>query len=228
MDEHQLSSRPELTEPPTGATRWFLASAVFAIVGVAAFAIDRNVALWCIGGNIPGDLRKIFDFSEAFGHGTGITLILITMFVLDPSRRRRFPRIITCLLTAGLGANLVKMSIGRYRPKAFGETIGFDQSIFDSFHSLFPMGVGGHALQGFPSAHTAGAVALACCLSWAYPHGRWWFGILAALVAMQRISSGAHFVSDTCFGAALGLLISAFILKIGPIARSFTRFEEKN
>ena len=223
MDTQQLSGQPE---PSRGALRWFLASAILATAGVAALAIDRDVARWCLDGKIPGDLKKIFDFSEAFGHGIGITLILITMFILDPAHRRRFPRIITCLLTAGLGANLLKLSVARYRPKAFAETFGLDHSIFASFDSLFPFGSGGHALQGFPSAHTAGAVALACCLSWVYPRGRWWFCILAALVALQRITSGAHFVSDTCFGAALGLFLSLFILKLGPIARAFTRFEQ--
>ena len=218
MDEHQLSTQREPIGPPTGAARWLLFAGVMAIAGVAALGIDRQVAAWCINGNMPGDLKKIFDFSEAFGHGTGIVLILITMFVLDPVHRRMMPRMIACLISAAIGANLVKMLVARYRPRAFGTEIGFDHSIFESFHALFPFGDGGHSLQGFPSAHTTGAVALACSLAMVYPRGRWWFATLAAFVAMQRISSGAHFVSDTCFGAALGLLISTFFWKVGPFA----------
>ncbi|MGD9128131.1 MAG: phosphatase PAP2 family protein, partial [Planctomycetia bacterium] len=214
-------------ESNRGAWRWFLASAAFAVLGVVAFMVDSHVAQWCIQDKLPGDLKKIFDFSEAFGHGVGITLILITMFVLDPNHRRQFPRMIACLLAVGLGANLVKMMVARYRPKAFDNLFDWTQSIFVSFHKLFPLGDGGHSLQSFPSAHTTGAVALACCLSFIYPRGRWWFATLAALVALQRINAGAHFVSDTCFGAALGILISAFFLKTGPLARSFTRFEQK-
>jgi undecaprenyl-diphosphatase len=79
-------------------------------------------------------------------------------------------------------------------------------------------------MQAFPSAHTATAFGLAIGLTWLYPRGRWLFATFAVLVACQRIQSGAHFLSDTFFGAALGCVVAAVCIKY---VKWFDRFEGK-
>jgi membrane-associated phospholipid phosphatase len=64
------------------------------------------------------------------------------------------------------------------------------------------------SFQSCPSAHSAVAAGLAMTLALRYPSGRWWFAILAALAMLQRVDVGAHFPSDTLFGAALGSAIA--------------------
>jgi hypothetical protein len=59
--------------------------------------------------------------------------------------------------------------------------------------------------QAFPSGHTSSSVTFATVMNEAY--GPWvgvpLFGI-SALVAMERLDDGEHWVSDVVFGAALG------------------------
>ena len=61
-------------------------------------------------------------------------------------------------------------------------------------------------LHSFPSGHTATAVGLAISLD-ADPRGRWLFAVFAALASLQRMTAGAHYLSDSLFGAALACLV---------------------
>jgi hypothetical protein len=72
----------------------------------------------------------------------------------------------------------------------------------------------------FPSGHAATAAGLAAALSWRYPQATWFFAAIAALAAMQRVVSLAHYPSDVCCGAALGLVMAAVCLSCGPRPRA--------
>jgi len=61
--------------------------------------------------------------------------------------------------------------------------------------------------QSFPSAHTATAAALAVVLTSVYFRGVWLFYSVVVLVAMQRVETGAHYVSDVLCGAAIGCVV---------------------
>ena len=189
---------------------------------IAVGTIDLPVARWATGQPLPGELDRLIRFGETFGHALGVAVILLGVWVLDPKSHRRFPRLIACSLGAGLVATIVKLFLGRTRPRAF-DLAG--SPIIDSFVGWFTFGAGGSAQQSFPSSHTATAFGLALALSWLYPRGRYYFAALAILVAVQRFYSQAHFVSDTCAGAAIGLITAAIILNFGPFARRFENFE---
>ncbi|MCA9248355.1 MAG: phosphatase PAP2 family protein, partial [Planctomycetales bacterium] len=47
---------------------------------------------------------------------------------------------------------------------------------------------------------------------WRYPQGRWLFLAFAILAGCQRIAASAHYPSDVLAGAALGVLISGYVL----------------
>ena len=65
----------------------------------------------------------------------------------------------------------------------------------------------------FPSGHTVAAVSIATVIARRYRNHRWVpyaaYGA-AALVAFSRLPLGAHYVSDTFMGAALGYSIARF------------------
>jgi membrane-associated phospholipid phosphatase len=189
---------------------------------IAAGTVDLPVARWSTGRPLPGELDRLIRFGETFGHALGVAVILLGVWVLDPKSHRRFPRLIACSFGAGLVATIIKLFLSRTRPRAFD----LDSStIADSFVGWFTFGAGGSAQQSFPSSHTATAFGLALALSWLYPHARYYFAALAVLVAVQRFYSQAHFVSDTCTGAAVGLITAAIVLNFAPCARRFERFE---
>lgn len=175
-------------------------------MGCAFLPLDVRIARWCALELLPGDVAALFARAEVFGHGYGVAGIAITIYLLDPARRKCLPWLLITFAAAGLAANVLKLQIWRMRPRHFLESdhastfvgsvwtsVGWDMHVFRE-----------HYQQSFPSAHTAGAVALAYALSQLYPAGRVWFYVLVVFCALNRITGNAHFASDVCWGAALG------------------------
>ena len=48
---------------------------------------------------------------------------------------------------------------------------------------------------------------------------------MAALASLQRVESGAHYVSDMLFGAAIALAFALLCVGPGPLGRWFARLE---
>ena len=96
---------------------------------------------------------------------------------------------------SGIVANVIKVIVGRGRPKLLDQTglTGFEPFTLDgTFHS-------------FPSGHTNTAFALAIAISLLIP--RWRGGLLAfaSVVGFSRIVVNAHFLTDVIGGAALAV-----------------------
>lgn len=203
------------------ATRWYLLAGVLVVFGLAAMTIDCRLAAWCIHTGLPGDLEKILEIAEGFGHGFGVLVVLVGAYLLDPSRRWALARLATTAFGAGVVANIVKMFVSRTRPWAYD----FNAGLFGTFNGFSTWGFDDNAYRSFPSGHTATIVGLAFGLTWLYPRGRWLFTTMAVLVACQRIEGKAHYLSDTLFAAALGCLVAVACLQSGPVCRWFDRKE---
>ena len=204
-------------------TKTFILAGIFALAGAVALWADMPVARYCdyldVEDKWPGDLVRLFNMSEVFGHGLGVLFILLSVFVLDPKHRRAVLRVAVAAYGSGLAVNCIKLLIARWRPHSFDLAIG---NVWDTFGGFMLFGAGGSRMQSFPSAHTATAVGLAIALTWLYPRGRWLFALFALLVALQRIQSGAHFPSDVFFGAAVGCLVATLCINY---LRWLDRFE---
>lgn len=176
--------------------------AVLVLASLAALSIDIAVAQACRDGRCPKFVSDVLDKVEPFGHGIGVAFVIATVAILDVERRAWAPALCAAgALSGGLTANIIKLLIGRTRPRnySFAST-----DVRQTFESWFPFGTGGSASQSFPSAHTATAFGFAVALSAIYPRGRWWFFALATLVGLHRIQSTAHYPSDVLAGAAVG------------------------
>lgn len=205
-----------------GMRRWLLLALILAAAGVMALAIDLPVAQICLSEgragatkiHLGGDLRKAINLSEVFAHGFGVLFIVLTVFVLDQAGRRTLLRILACSYGSGLLADIIKLLVSRFRPRAFFETHQelSAAGVLDTFNGWLPLLGAGHAGQGTPSAHAATAAGLAVALGWRYPRGRWLFACFAGLAALQRVVIGAHFVSDTFWGAAIGCLLASLCI----------------
>lgn len=148
--------------------------------------------------HIPGDLKKAVELSEAFAHGSGVIVILASLWWIDITNRRKIQLAAITTLLAGAVANGLKFVFTRIRPHS-DTNLQADDNWFPLFHGSF----WDAAHRSFPSGHAATAVGLAIGLSWVYPRGRFIFYGLAATACFQRISSGAHFPSDVLVGAAI-------------------------
>jgi len=226
-----------------GSQRRFLAAlaALLVFLGVAALAIDLPVASWCKTGRIPRELLRIMNFSEVFAHTTGVVALMLTALTLDPGLRfpsfrwpalrwpsfqptlpqERLARMICATATGGLLVDAIKLMVTRVRPRA--ADLASQASVLGTFGDAALRAVTGSRsdFHSFPSGHAAVAAGFAAALAWRYPRGRWLFIAFAVSAALQRIVTSAHYPSDVCFGAALGLLgASMFLADSGPSGSS--------
>lgn len=201
--------------------RYLLISVVLVLAAIAALPLDFAVGRWAVSGGCPGFFRGMLQAAETFGNGNGVVYIALAVLALDWARRRALPRILVTALGAGMAVNLVKLMVERRRPCAFA----FDGTIWDTFGSFIPLTSAGSAGQSFPSAHTATAMGLALALACRYPRARAFFYFMAVLVAAQRVTSGAHFLSDAFCGAAVAFVVATYTLHRGRLAAWFDRFE---
>ena len=214
--------------PGEGTSRfWRLA----AFLGLAAFAVsffDITIANFNRHGKIPGDFRRILHLSELFAHGAGVLVACAAVYFLAVHKRQYIFRLAVCAFWPGLIVQLVKHLVQRIRP---GKLVpDFPETVAETFQG--GVWVTGelnrvYDLQAFPSGHTATAVGLAVGLSWLFPRGRAFFFALAALAALQRISSGSHWASDVLVGAAIGLIGAGAITQNWGIGGLLHRFEQR-
>lgn len=69
--------------------------------------------------------------------------------------------------------------------------------------------------SSFPSGHTAAAAAFTAGVAPTWPAAAVLCAVPAALVAVERVQSGAHYPSDVVAGAAIGLA-SARLVRHAP------------
>ena len=192
--------------------------ALLLAAGTAALAIDGPAARWLRAGGIRGDVADVLGWSEFFGHGFGVVLLILAVRQLDPLRRPTLPRLVAASLGAGLMADLIKLVVARLRPRDFDLARG----TMESFVGWFPLGTGGTAVQSFPSAHTATAVGLALALVWHYPRGRGLFRLPGRAGGRPATSELRHFPSDALIGAGVGWLTALAVLPGGAWAGGST------
>jgi len=208
------------------------------LLGCGAFVVDLPISQWLHTHQKWKVLHQPLQVVEAYGDGAGVALLLVTLWIVAPARRRELFRCCFAVISAGLAANLVKLAIARIRPQSFPDLTNIN-TITDTFagwgsllwskadlatEAVVPL-KSLSQIQSFPSGHTATGVALAVALTRLFPRGGWWFAILAAAIALQRVETGAHYVSDTCFGAAVGLLVALSWQSGTPWAQWADRWE---
>jgi membrane-associated phospholipid phosphatase len=104
---------------------------------------------------------------------------------------------------SGLGADLIKVILARYRPELL-----FTQGLygFDWFHL-------GHAYLSFPSGHSATAFSAMSVLALIWPRYTKLFFLFAALIALSRVILAAHYLSDVLAGSLLGYLTTLWLYR---------------
>lgn len=203
--------------------RWVVIPAILlALAGVALVTVDLPVARVCAPRDWPDEIHRYLRSIEPFGTIYGQGMLMLGLFCVLPALRRCIPRVLSAAIAAGLTANVVKLLVGRQRPKYFDVT---SESATDAFAGFLPFLHDGVSLKSFPSAHVASAVAFAVLLTHLFPKGKWLFAVTAGLVALQRIEVTEHFVSDVFVGAAVGWLVAQAFLHVPRVTAWFDRFE---
>lgn len=225
------SSKPHAGKLVTRSRTLLLFGVAFFGMAIGLLWLDVPISSWARDAGMPGDLRTAVRLSEAFSHGYGALVILLICGWIVRFGKRDWMLSLSLVYLPGLIVNLVKVTVVRRRPGSLLDA--FPEHGFESFVGVRPwlseldLPLIDRTLQSFPSGHTATAVGLAICLSAYFPRGRYWFGGLALLAALQRIDSLAHFPSDTAAGAATACIVGYLLLSRGFGQTTLTQFRLK-
>jgi membrane-associated phospholipid phosphatase len=186
--------------------------------------IDRPLALALkagVGGNIEGFFQTVTNLGRA-----GLYLVpaaLLTLFfwleargTIHPDGARRWRDrawrsgfLVLSMAGSGIVENIVKVCVGRYRPRLLFEKGLYGFHPFD-FH---------WAMNSFPSGHSQAAWAAMSALVVLVPRYDLMWLAIATLVAVSRVVITVHYLSDVVAGAWLGVvgtvLLARYLAKRG-------------
>jgi len=142
-------------------------------------------------------LDQFFKYVTILGDGYMLYFILLLAFF-----RKYWETLMlfTGTAVASIVTQIIKRSLALPRPaRVFSEN--------DQLY-LVP-GIDIHFHHSFPSGHSTTAFAIYFGLALLYPKQRWFFTIVAVIVAFSRVYLSQHFLEDILAGSVIGF---AFIL----------------
>jgi len=196
---------------------------VIALVeAVAILWVDRPLALFFHDSGAAW--RLIAEFIQRLGFGTpylvgfSIAFVALRWGGAAPGLRRwaapmRAAAIVPAFMLAAIAASglivdLMKVIFGRARPKLL-----FASDIYD----FGWLGLGAD-YWSFPSGHAATAAALMTALWCLWPRPAVFYVVVAALVGVSRVVTGAHYLSDVAMGGFVAVLVTR------AVAAGFARY----
>jgi lipid A 4'-phosphatase len=198
-----------LGETPSGRrVRW---AAAFILIEIVAIVwVDRPLAKLFHAD--AGAWQPFFDDVEFFGLGYPYLVLSALAFALfrwggEFSRLRKWTEpmhalafipgfIFVAVAVSGLLADALKIIVARTRPKLLFASGTYDFTWFGFRADHW----------SFPSGHATTAAAVMTALWCLWPKPLWLYVAAAALVAVSRVVTGEHFLSDVIAGAAIGVV----------------------
>lgn len=198
---------------PTARGRLLLGAGLI-VAAAAVLPFDGAVSQFFTRFRPGGDLRREIELIQQFGGPVSIALATLLIWRLDAPRLKRIVEWILAAGIAWLTVFVMKISLGRPRPKFLGEHLHFLGPW--NTHIVKEGDPPRHAWEinapdvaeiwSMPSSHTALAVVAAAWLSRQYPRLTPIVVPLACVVGACRVLLKAHYASDVFVGAAIGLL----------------------
>lgn len=193
---------------------------VFSALAWIGVSWDAEILKYLDVEGLPGDLRKAVGLSEAFAHGIGAAVILLAVYCsCELSSRPKVVAAILLTVVSGVAANGAKSLFVRIRPHSVGKVVvqtedSETQNLGEKEDTIQVVEASfwDSRQRSFPSGHSAIAWGLAIGLAYAFPRGRYIFGMLAISACVQRLISGAHFPSDVLAGSAIAFFCSAWLI----------------
>jgi len=205
---------------PRSTGTWLLgASVVMLVLAPVAYVFwDRAVAEWAF--HLPRNWANLARVLSTIGTGgywiAAAVLVAVTALLIDRRRLAAWALQVGCALAvSGLAAIVVKVIVGRARPRALDQgEWGF---------RWFQLG---YRFNSFPSGHAAIAASLAAALCLRRPAA--WPGAILLWLALAggRVMTGAHFVSDVLAGGAVGIAVMVMVERWTWLDRLLHRFQK--
>ena len=186
---------------------WWLVAAMLAAALVAHFAADEALARTAQANRLVES--QVLQWTTELGEaGWWLVPAGVVFAVAAAHRQHNRARWAFAMIAAvggsGIVVNLLKMAIGKSRPKLL-----FDEGRLDFTPFSY-----GHAVNGFPSGHATTCAAAAVVLALAFPRGRAAFLAAGFALALTRVAIHAHYLSDVCAGFALGTACALLTFRV--------------
>ncbi len=185
-----------------------------ALICLLAMAIvDRPLAWWFhrhLSGNWEGFFRIVTNLGRAEFYLIPAGLLWLGFTVaarrtLFPEQRRRWRALawkpgflFLAMALSGVAGTLIKIAVGRARPRVLFE---------NGSYGLHPF-VHDWSLNSFPSGHSQAAWAAMMALVVLVPRYNALWLLVATLVAVSRVALSVHFLSDAMGGSWLGAALT--------------------
>lgn len=180
---------------------------------LAMLFIDRPLALLLkshVGGDVEGFFKVVTRLGEAQLYLVptglaGVGLWLASLRAMTATARDRLRRlavtpafIFLSIAISGLISNAIKFSLGRYRPRYL-----FEQDLygFNFFSHAWGM-------NSFPSGHSQAGFAAMTALMIVFPRYDLFWMLIAVLVALSRVVTTVHYLSDAVAGSWLAICVT--------------------
>ncbi|MGB8839783.1 MAG: phosphatase PAP2 family protein [Aliidongia sp.] len=184
-------------------------------IAASVIWLDRPLARYfhAEDDRLTGWFRQITDLGLGTGWlvaSGGLALLLLALGRAPrfAGQRERFVAwavmpafVFSAVALSGLAADLVKILVGRTRPKLYfaDDSFALTGLAFRADH------------WSFPSGHTANVTALALALYFLWPRHAVAYALFVALIALSRIGTAQHFLSDTIGSVWLAVLVTFYL-----------------
>jgi membrane-associated phospholipid phosphatase len=175
--------------------------------------MDRPLARFLkshVGGDVEGFFKVVTHLGEAqlYLVPAGLAwagLWLASLRALTAAARDRLRRlavtpafIFLSIAISGIISNAIKFSLGRYRPRYL-----FEQDLygFNFFSHAWGM-------NSFPSGHSQAGFAAMTALMIVFPRYDLFWMLIAVLVAISRVVTTVHYLSDAVAGSWLAICVT--------------------
>ena len=183
--------------------RIWIALVVGAVIAlIAAFLLDQSTAHW-ISTYSSSELKRVMRIVSRVGdwpaHMIAGTIGLAIAFAAGSKAWIRiFLAMLIALALAGLTTHAIKIATGRARPSVKTEGRWNGPQLSSNYHA-------------FPSGHTAASTAFFVALFFARKKIGGPLLLIPILIALSRMTLGAHYLSDVTVAAIVGV-ISALLV----------------
>lgn len=168
-------------------------------------AFDHSLFLWI--NQLPHPLFLVFLALLLSGAGS-LGLIWFIVAILFIFKERHQPKILLELLFGIISAffvsELAKTFFSRLRPELTFSQVEIYTKVYTKVNNYL----------AFPSTHSTIAFTAAFILAKLFPKGKFYFYLLAFLIAFSRVYLGVHYFSDIFAGGLLGLTIGWLVIRL--------------
>jgi membrane-associated phospholipid phosphatase len=214
--------KPHLAAQAARTRRFPLAwSLVYVVLfcALAMLVLDRPLARLLkahVGGDVEGFFKVVTRLGEAqlylipagilFAGMLAASIRAATPEAADLWRRLSVAPgfMFLTMAVSGLISNAVKFGVGRLRPRYL-----FEQGLygFEPFNTAW-------AMNSFPSGHSQAGFAAMTALVVIFPRYDLLWLLIAALVAVSRVVTTVHFLSDAVAGSFLAIAVTVLLARL--------------